>query len=123
MYTLPNDSNGDVLRRMQLAGDSLQEPRDIEFNFVFQNIQWAKQFSEIVQSLGYNRVSYKFWEEKMLWDSCVVVFMAPDHGQITEIESKLDGIARGLSGKADGWGCFTIKSNIGAKPSGPTPNS
>lgn len=94
---------------MQLVGDSLQEPRDIEFNFVFPESEQVQRFFEIAQSLGYRRLTHRFADKRKLWDSCVVVFMVPDHAEITEIESTLDAIARNLSGRADGWGCFTIK--------------
>lgn len=109
MPTFPNDENGDVLRRLQESGDQLDKPRNIDFNHIFQREEEAKQFSDAVRGFGYEKVSYKFWEDKKVWDARVVVFMAPEHGEITATESKLDALARGFSGRADGWGCFSLK--------------
>lgn len=108
MQTFPNDENGDVLRRMQATGDHLDQPRDIDFNHVFQKEEEAQQFSDAIRRLGYEKVSYKFWEMKEVWDACVVVFMVPSHAEITRIEQKFDAVAREFFGRADGWGCIAV---------------
>jgi len=107
--TFPSDENGDVLRRMQANGDNLEKARDIDFNYVFPEEEDARQFSAAIGRLGYDRVSYEFWQEKQMWDVQVIVFMVPGHAEITRIELSLDAIAREFFGRADGWGCFEVK--------------
>jgi hypothetical protein len=107
--TFPADENGDVLRRMQAAGDDFTKARDIDFNHIFPKEEDAKRFSGAVHELGYQNIYLSFFEEKNAWDVRVVVFMLPTHSGITEAEQKLDGLARRYFGHADGWGCLVVK--------------
>jgi hypothetical protein len=106
MQDFPNDENGDVLRRMLAAGDNLTKPRDIDFNFLFEEETSANGFCMAVRKLGFERVGHRFWVEKEKWDVRVIVFLMPTHAEITATETKLDTLAREFCGRADGWGCM-----------------
>ena len=103
---IPNDDNGDVLRRMFARGDDLSKPRDIDFNHVFDSEHDALRFCEASKRVGFDRVNCRYWEEGSAWDVLVKVFMIPRHAEITETELKLDLLARESDGRADGWGCL-----------------
>jgi hypothetical protein len=50
---LPDDENGDVLRRMVAKGDDLTRPRNIDFSVLFADEGSAEKFAEHFRSLGY----------------------------------------------------------------------
>jgi hypothetical protein len=104
----PNDENGDVLRRMQAAGDDLSRPRKIEFTVVFSTGISAERFAEHFQCLGY-RVSVDFAEtvENYPWDVVVTKEMQPSHAEIGNFEILLQSVADPLDGRNDGWGCLS----------------
>ena len=107
----PDDENGDVLRRMQAAGDDLSRPREVQFSVVFSTSISAEQFAEHVRGLGY-RVSVEFAEtvEDYPWDVLVTKKMLPSHAEIAKFEELLQSIASPLNGRNDGWGCFSDPS-------------
>src|SRR5436309_14481650 len=76
----PNDTNGDVLRRMEARGDDLARPRNIDFNVVFASASSAEQFAEHFRALGHE-VSVERTETRQdfPWDVLVVQHMAPSY--------------------------------------------
>lgn len=106
---IPDDVNGDVLRRMQSKGDDLTKPRDIDFTIVFADEASANQFAEHFKNLGLDAsVKFSEVEEGLPWDVLVVKNMAPLHSAIGEFEDELELVATPLGGRNDGWGCFSI---------------
>lgn len=105
---IPNDVNGDVLRRLISNGDNLTEPRMVDFCHIFPDRRQALAFAEIVDDkelevcISYNRVRDR-------WDAIVKRYMVPTHGGITAFESVLAAHAKSVGGQADGWGCMTVK--------------
>lgn len=57
----PNDANGNVLRRMQAAGDDLTRARNIDFTVVFPDGDVAERFANHFRGQGYT-VSVEFAE-------------------------------------------------------------
>jgi len=108
----PSDENGDVLRRMEAAGDDLARPRDIDFTVVFPNGSVAEQFAKHFRTLGYI-ASVEFAEvvEDFPWEVVVVKHMVPSHTQIGSLEDALGSVAYPLGGRNDGWGCFSESSS------------
>ncbi|ESQ92352.1 ribonuclease E inhibitor RraB [Asticcacaulis benevestitus] len=112
----PNDENGDVLRRMQAAGDDLSQPRDIDFSLLFPDEGTAETFSAMMDAEGYE-VELGPWEAQSdddantgKWDVTVTRHMVPDHAAITQFEKELSGIAMPFGGRNDGWGCFEVSA-------------
>lgn len=107
--TFPDDDNGDVLRRMFDGGDSLRQPRDIDFAHCFPDERTAKTFASQVIGLG-RKVSIQKAEDDSedSWDVIVTVTMVPDHEALGSLERRLAEQAETIGGKADGWGCFRI---------------
>jgi Regulator of ribonuclease activity B len=110
---IPDDENGDVLRRMVAKGDDLTQLRDIDFTVVFADEISANEFASHFKSLGLaTSVERTGVEKELPWDVKVVRNMAPQHDKIGEFEDELELVAMPLGGRNDGWGCFTIPNNL-----------
>lgn len=105
--TFPLDENGDVLRKLQLGGDDLSLPRDIDFSVVFASQANAFAFAELFSTpeirLTIERAAVV---PGLPWDVTVTRYMVPDHGAIGAFEDALAEQAARLGGRNDGWGCF-----------------
>ena len=105
--SLPDDENGDVLRRMQESGDDLSKPRDIDFTVVLPDKAAAQAFGDRFHELGYRISAEKSNTVPQLpWDIVVTKFMVPSHAGITQFEQELQAVASPLGGRNDGWGCY-----------------
>lgn len=109
----PDDDNGDVLRRMQSRGDTLDYLRDIDFTVVFPDQSSAEGFVQNFLGLGY-RLSVDQAETAagLPWDVLVTRHMVPSHAEIGAFEDTLQDIAENYGGRNDGWGCMS-----GSRPS------
>jgi len=99
---IPDDANGDVLRRFIDSGDNLTEPRNVEFNHLFRRRSWALNFAKAVKDKVYT-VAISYFEEEDGWDANVTIYMVPEHSEISRIESDLGIIADSCNGRSDGW--------------------
>lgn len=104
---IPDDDNGTVLRNMRNGGDSLTQPRIVDFCFIFPERRQAIAFAEIVDDRDLE-VCISYNEELDMWDAVVKRYMVPTHGDITEMEQTFAGQAESVGGEADGWGCMRI---------------
>jgi hypothetical protein len=105
---IPNDENGDVLRRMIKNGDDLSQPRMMDFCYIFPERRQALAFAEIVDDKDLN-VCISYNKERDMWDAIVKRYMIPTHTDITTFELSLATHAELVGGEADGWGCMTVK--------------
>jgi hypothetical protein len=105
---IPNDLNGDVLRRMRSGGDSLTLSRDIDFSVIFPSEEAAITFCEAVDEPSL-KLRYRLSEvdDDCPWGVTVTKDMIPDHAKIAAMEYWLAGHAEPLDGENDGWGCFS----------------
>lgn len=105
---IPDDDNGDVLRRMVAKGDDLTQPRNIDFSVLFADQSSAEKFAEHFRSLGY-KVSLKgdYPKPDFSWDVTVVRHMPATHEGIADFENFLQSVADRWGGRNDGWGCFS----------------
>jgi hypothetical protein len=107
------DANEDALQRMRANGDDLSRPRDVDFTVVFPTRSASEKFAEHFRALGH-KVSVEISEsaENLPWDVVVVRHMALSINEIREFEAALESVATALSGRNDGWGCFSEPSEI-----------
>lgn len=103
----PDDANGAVLRRMHEGGDDLQQPRMIDFCFIFPERRQALAFAKLVDDRELE-VCISFYEQRDVWQGIVKRNMLPTHDGITALETLLAGHAESVGGAADGWGCFRM---------------
>jgi hypothetical protein len=97
---IPDDLNGDVLRRMRSGGDSLTLSRDIDFSVIFPSEEAAITFCEAVDEPDL-KVRYKLSEvdDDCPWDVTVTKDMIPDHAKIAAMENWLAAHAERLGGE------------------------
>ena len=104
----PSDENGDVLRRMEAAGDDLSQSRNIDFTIVFPDESAAKEFAGRIRDLGFvASVELTQTAVDLPWDVVVVKNMTPSHEGIEDFENLLESVAVPLGGRNDGWGCMS----------------
>lgn len=114
MTEIPNDENGDALRRMIAQGDDLSRPRMVDFTQVFPTEAAAKAFAAKAEAEGmFTFTEMTETSESLPWDVVVEHPLSPSHGALTTLELKLAEMAEGFGGRADGWGCETV---IGGEP-------
>jgi hypothetical protein len=104
----PDDANGDVLRRMEAAGDDLARPREVDLNVVFPTENVAEQFANHFSALGF-AASVEFGKvvQDLPWEVVVKKHMVPSHSEVGSFEEVLERIANPLGGCNDEWGCFS----------------
>jgi len=114
---LPDDANGDALRRMEEAGDNLTRARDVEFSVVFPNENNAKQFADQVCAVGYAAsAELTGTVENFPWDVTVVEHMVPSHEEIGAVEDSLRRVADMFGGRGDGWACLSSAPELKTRP-------
>ena len=102
------NANSDALERIKAHGDDPGRPRDVNFTVVFRNESGAQEFAQHFRGLGHQAsVEFSRTVEELPWDVVVVKHMALSQEDIERFEDTLQGIASGLSGRNDGWGCFS----------------
>jgi hypothetical protein len=104
---IPNDANGDVLRRMVAAGDDLSKARDVEFHFVFDEERKAKMFAKTIEVASQARAEVT-QDEQRGWSATVRTNFAPTHAKVSSLEAMLTQVAEKFEGKADGWGSVQL---------------
>jgi hypothetical protein len=105
MAMIPDDENGQVLKRMLEDGDDLSRARDIEFFHVFAEEDRARSFADAAAALPDMAVESPEADDEGVWQVCVVRMMAPAHAAITALERELGDLAESHGGFADGWAC------------------
>lgn len=103
----PNDDNGDALRNMKEAGDDLSKSRTINFSILFDSLDGAQRFLEVIQKLNVDASIEDDSPSAASTDVTVKRDMVPTHKDIGDFEATLERLARPLGGANDGWGCFS----------------
>jgi hypothetical protein len=106
-FTFPSDPNGDILRRMQAAGDDLNRARPVDYCFMFDTEDAARAFAAEMTQRGSTAVVSPY-EGPKSWQVIVTDTMVPQHAAITATEKRLTALAEQRGGSADGWGCIGV---------------
>lgn len=104
MAMIPDDENGQVLKRMLEDGDDLSRERGIEFFHVFADEGRARAFAEAACALPDLDVDPPESDDEGVWQVCAVRVMVPAHAAITALERELGELAETHGGFSDGWG-------------------
>lgn len=100
---IPDDENGDVLRRMIRNGDDLSIARPVNFEQIFPDKPQA--FSFLASASDFDRkVALSWYAAFEVWNVCVTCDIAPSHSAVSRLEAQFDQLAKAHGGKADGWG-------------------
>jgi hypothetical protein len=113
-HEIPNDVNGDVLRRLLASGDNLSIARNIDFEIIFPDERSGMQFIDDIEE-KFDEVRIRLRDEEFRtrgldWNVTACVVMVPNHKDISELEDFLETAASPYGGEIDGWGCFTVES-------------
>jgi hypothetical protein len=103
----PKDDNGEVLWRLIENGDDLAIARDVDFSLDFDSEESALQCGMFLF-----KNEYKIQLDPPLegepdspWTVTVIPYMAPNHAEISYLESYLQDVAKHFGGDCTGWGC------------------
>jgi hypothetical protein len=100
--TLPNDVNGDAIRRVSLDGADLAKPMAIDFTVAFQS---QKEGIEFTRLLGKDfQVSLEADDVGEAWTCYCTKIMLLRYHSIVQVQRELDALAQPLGGTVDGWG-------------------
>lgn len=102
---IPDDENGEVLRRMFDDGDDLSLPREIDFHLVFGEQAQARGFAEQAGTLPDLLLSVPEVDEEGIWMVTASRHMPATHAGITALEQQLALVAQAFEGYPDGWSC------------------
>jgi regulator of ribonuclease activity B len=102
---LPNDSDGDALRRLVRDGSDLSKPMTIDFAVAVPDKFAGEAVAERASSLGFRPHIYHDAKDDSWTCNCTKV-LVPDYCAIVAIQKRLDEISRPFGGKSDGWGSF-----------------
>lgn len=102
------EENAAILRKMVSDGQDLSSPRSIDFCHVFPDKISAGTFAQMADAQGFAIVVDEVERETNRWDVTASKEMTPTCQAITEIEERLDRLARAHKGRADGWGFFNV---------------
>jgi len=99
---IPNDADGDVIRRVLSRGSDPTRPMDIDFMIACPDAATAEQIAPLASSRGYTT--------QITVDDSVTCYckkhMLLDYASLIAAQSDLDAIAQPLGGFIDGWGTF-----------------
>ena len=104
---LPDDADGDALRRLRNDGADLNKPHSIDFHVAVPDEESGHVVLAAARELGF-KVKLDKDEDGTDWTCYCTKTMVPDHASIVEVEATLDSIAKKVGGKADGWGAFPV---------------
>ena len=103
---IPDDENGQVLKRMIEDGDDLERARPIDFYHVFADETDAQDFAAAASAQPDLVVEGPdFDDDDGIWEVTATRVMAAQHKAITALETELTELAERYRGYADGWGC------------------
>jgi hypothetical protein len=109
---LPNDSDGDALRRLIATGSDLSKELEIDFMVDVPDREIGLAFATTVESLGF-RTEVDQDLETGDWTCYCSRRMVPSYDAIIAIQRTLEDVGRPYNAKPDGWGSF---GNAGGEP-------
>jgi hypothetical protein len=104
-YELPNDSDGDALRRLIATGSDLSREMEIDFAVDVPNKETGLAFAAVVGPLGFRTVVDR-GDATGRWTCYCSRKMVPSYDEIVSIQETLDQVGRPYNAKPDGWGTF-----------------
>lgn len=105
MENLPNDSDGDALRRLIGLGNDLSRPMLIDFFVAVPSEQAGLAVAEAAEKQGYT-TSVDFDDEDQEWTCCCSCEMVPTYPGLIAVQSELEQLSGHHGGHPDGWATF-----------------
>jgi pterin-4a-carbinolamine dehydratase/regulator of RNase E activity RraB len=102
---LPDDPDGDALRRLFDEGSDPNQPMAIDFHVAAPSEAAARRIAAAVAARDY-RTQVHLDEETQRWTCWCTRTMLAQYAAIVACQAELDVIGRAEDGRADGWGTF-----------------
>jgi regulator of RNase E activity RraB len=102
---LPNDADGDALRRLLEDGSDLTQEMEIDFAMDIPDQEAGLAFAEIVRPLGYAAEVQKD-DESNRWTCYCIITIVPAYETMISIQESLADLGRPFGAIPDGWGSF-----------------
>jgi len=102
---LPNDSDGDALRRLIATGSDLSKEMEIDFMVDVPDQDTGLAFATAVGPLGFRSHVDKD-SDTGEWTCYCSRRMVPSYDAIVTVQKTLEDVGRPYNAKPDGWGSF-----------------
>ena len=102
---LPNDSDGDALRRLVADGSDLSQPMEIDFAVLVPDRDIGMAFAGVAAKEGF-RTDICFDDESRRWTCYCTRTMVPSYDAMIAVQNTLEDLGRPYAAKPDGWGSF-----------------
>jgi len=102
---IPNDADGDAMRRVLSDGSDPSKPMDVDFMIACPSIASAENIAPQAESRGY-KPSISVDEETSSVTCYCMKSMLLDYDLLISAQAELDALARPHEGYIDGWGTF-----------------
>jgi hypothetical protein len=102
---LPNDSDGDALRRLLESGSDLSKEMMIDFAVDVPDRETGMAFADEVAALGF-QVDVDLDTPTNSWTCYCSRKMIPSYNEIVSIQRTLENIGNLYNAKPSGWGSY-----------------
>ena len=102
---IPNDADGDAMRRVLNDGSDPSKPMDIDFMIACPSIESAEVIAPQAEAKGY-KPSISVDEGSGSVTCYCMKSMLLDYDLLISAQAELDALARPHEGYIDGWGTF-----------------
>ena len=103
--TLPNDADGDALRRLAEDGSDLTKPMVIDFAVAVPDESAGRRIAAAAVKVGFSAGIDQDGESGE-WTCYCTRTMVPEYEEIIRQQELLDRIGQPHGGYCDGWGSF-----------------
>jgi len=110
---LPNDADGDAIRRVVRDGADLTLPMAVDFAVAFASQDKAIAFQQLLAGSDFEAL-LEAEEDGVSWTCYCKKHMLLRYETVVQIQRELSILARPLGGSVDGWGTFG-NADAGAK--------
>jgi hypothetical protein len=101
----PDDTDGDVLRRVVAMGSDMSKPMMIDFHVLARSEASADACLNAVSRAGYDASKHGS-DKPDYWTVECTLRMVPNYDDVLKIQVDLDALVGPHGGKSDGWGTF-----------------
>lgn len=102
---LPNDADGEAIRRVLANGSSWDRPMLVDFHIAAPDRESARAIMSAAQGLGYAATASQD-EGEAEWTTTCSIEMILSYEAVLARQLELDTLAKPHGGYIDGWGTF-----------------
>jgi hypothetical protein len=117
-----HDGDDELLSMLRQLSIDLAKPREVNFYFVFSNLQGAENGAEMLRSFQFEPEVYKipvpWWKKFFAKPQWCITFskqMVVSESNIKRLTTEFQKIAEASDGSYDGWEVNVMDDNIGEK--------